>query len=376
MNPSIDGEGTHHRANKLRRTTTAPLQYANTNSSHSPNLIPASTSTCLLLQLRSATTSPLNLSVIATMKTLSVLVGALALAQMALLSDSKELANANKATTVTMKPRMLRGAADAAPAPASASANTNQEGEQEGHKKNKVLVKKIAIPVPVEVPQYILIPISQPSTVVASSNAVTSSPTNAAGAAGAPGALGEATPAPTLPGERSQATPAPSAPRQPTPAPTSLSTLVTEPPQEIPPPTGSDASSATGGAGTARGSAVGGQTGTFDSPSGTSGFAVDLNSQVGGASLGGAGGFGAANKQFGGGISQFGGTPSGNSQFGAAPGGAGTGFAATGQAGGNGFIGQGQFGAGNFGNGGGAQFGRNGGGFMNGQPRNRWRRRH
>jgi hypothetical protein len=41
-------------------------------------------------------------------------------------------------------------------------------------------------------------------------------------------------------------------------------------------------------------------------------------------------------------------------------------------------MGQGQFGTGNFGNGGGggAQFGRNGGGLMNGQPQNRWRRRH
>uniref|UniRef100_K3XAF8 Uncharacterized protein n=1 Tax=Globisporangium ultimum (strain ATCC 200006 / CBS 805.95 / DAOM BR144) TaxID=431595 RepID=K3XAF8_GLOUD len=159
----------------------------------------------------------------------------------------------------------------------------------------------------------------------------------------------------------------------------------TEPPQEIPssPPVGSDATDGAGGTGAALGDAAGGQAGAVGSPSDTSGFAGNLNgnSQVGGASLGGTGGFGAANNQFGGGNGQFGGTPggaSGNNQFGAAPGGAGTGFGAMGQAGGNGFMGQGQFGTGNFGNGGGggAQFGRNGGGLMNGQPQNRWRRRH
>lgn len=206
------------------------------------------------------------------MKPISVLVGALALAlAQAVLPSHGELQTALAAhARAGGAPRMLRGAAavaatpEAAPATTAAMAAEDDEEAHKRHVKNMVVVKKIAIPIPVpiDVPQYIPIPVSQPAAVVASDTSSTIVASNTAvlgggtvtgvatptsvgttgatgdgtgagtsangGAAAPPGptapALPRATPAFSRPGERPRATPAASMTRQVTPAPTTLST--------------------------------------------------------------------------------------------------------------------------------------------------------
>ncbi|TYZ66194.1 hypothetical protein PybrP1_007377 [[Pythium] brassicae (nom. inval.)] len=115
----------------------------------------------------------------------TALIAALALAQAALFSQTES------AIASAVCPRMLRGSAaiEAADpqteAGAKAGTSTNQEDE-EMHKKHKIIIKKIAIPVPVPVevpvPQYIEVPIpvAQPAAVVASSSNTVVSNTNVA----------------------------------------------------------------------------------------------------------------------------------------------------------------------------------------------------
>ena len=104
------------------------------------------------------------------------------------------------------------------------------ESRKDHHHHHVKKVKKIAIPVPVKVPQFIPVPVSIPSPVVASSNtAVIGSSTNvasnnvvASGTNIAPG--GAVTPAPTTVSRRPAATPAPTATQRSraTPAPTNF----------------------------------------------------------------------------------------------------------------------------------------------------------
>ena len=105
----------------------------------------------------------------------------------------------------------------------------SSKGHHHRHMKNVVKkVTKIAIPVPVGVPQYIPVPINVPSSVIASSNtavvsssnnAVVGTSTAAAGAGAAGGsAFGLVTPAPTTPNGRPVATPAPTTPASTIPA--------------------------------------------------------------------------------------------------------------------------------------------------------------
>ncbi|KAE9022915.1 hypothetical protein PF011_g4236 [Phytophthora fragariae] len=174
-------------------------------------------------------------------------------------------------------------------------------------------VKKIAIPVPVEVPQFIPVPVSVPSTVVANSNTAVVAP-GAPGVPGAPGAPGgapgapgaPATPAPTTTRGRPAATPAATVPgrARATPAPTSLAGAIApaaQQPGAFPPPAGiSSANSnalgaglgANGGGFPAAGGAFGGNPmGGFGAgnPMGGTGGGFGAGNRFGGGMLGGAG---------------------------------------------------------------------------------------
>lgn len=115
--------------------------------------------------------------------------------------------------------------------------NTDESRKDRHHHHHIKKVKKIAVPVPVGVPQFIPVPISVPSTVAASSNTATivDSSTNVAAGATASGAIGSGisstatasgtepvTPAPTTANGLPAATPAATVtrPSRPTPAPT------------------------------------------------------------------------------------------------------------------------------------------------------------
>ncbi|TYZ67395.1 hypothetical protein PybrP1_010939 [[Pythium] brassicae (nom. inval.)] len=213
------------------------------------------------------TTSALSLT---TMKCVSVLVGAVALAQ-AVLPSHGEQSHPTTRVALAGPPRMLRGATTLDAQPPAPSATDTQE-DDESHKQHRVktVVKKIAIPIPVpiNVPQYIPIPISLPSTVIASdtststvvsSNSVVAGGSTVVGgavaggpaggvAAGGPsglsgGGVPGATPAPTRLGERPQVTPAASVPQRVTPAPTTPSEPEPQAPaqsQAQPEPIGTD----------------------------------------------------------------------------------------------------------------------------------------
>ncbi|KAF4144486.1 hypothetical protein GN958_ATG06334 [Phytophthora infestans] len=118
--------------------------------------------------------------------------------------------------------RGLRSNAD------DSQATEDDESRKDHHHHVKVVkkVKKIAIPVPVavEVPQFIPVPISAPSAVIASSNnAIVSSNNNAVAAPG-PGAVGPGAPGAPGPGAPGPATPAPTTPSgQPAPTPAATS---------------------------------------------------------------------------------------------------------------------------------------------------------
>lgn len=355
------------------------------------------------------TTSALSL---ATMKSVSVLVGAIALAH-AVLPSHGEQGHPTARVALAGPPRMLRGAADLGAQPSASSATDTRE-DDEFHKQHKIktVVQKIAIPIaiPISVPQYIPVPISQPSTVIASDTSTSSViSTNsvvgggltvaggpAGGVAGGPGGLSgggvpSATPASTRPGERPQTTPAASVPQRVTPAPTTLSgpePRVPTPPQARPEPIGANVGTGTGNPAATQltsndgaqamgplGS-VGGGAGTTGNPSGTgidvpgASFGAATSAPGGGAfgpgaSFGGSGNFagmgiGGMNQASGpigsadSGFANPGAASFGNGgSFGGAPGGFG------GSSGGN------AFGGGRGGNAGGNA----------GFPNSRWRRR-